>query len=1287
MSKLSVLQADFLTAMKVEIRPKSRVRGQDARKDALDAYLRLQQKVLDEVVKLRTLYRRDDLAASYEVELTAERDRLHAADPAKIKAALNASTDKLKSVKERARKDVAELAKGKTVAPRAAAAAAPAQPAATTAPTTPAAATPPPTTPPPTTPPAQPETPARTDAPAPQYSDYREALKAAKDRLWEASALPHATTPAVQEHINAIKKKMDDAAKNVAAGGGVENMTQSVKLLGETAAALTSAKTASKAEVAKLAGDVAAMPTYYARLALAEKKERELKTVAGTSGAREKLATMIAAAKGKLVADDVSLQRGFAEGVEVLKGYEALAAAADSERDSFEATRRANPLALNISLPQLGKAKVALGTLRTDYPLQADAFEGELASLEEAIVIASGRSQPTEPLGAKLAALETRINQAHAEQTRFKAECGELIEVVRGQLRPIEAWAPAAAYAPVTNAIAAADKKMRAGDFAVARDHLTTAQARMEPFAALAAEGTRWKAALERAEGFPADAAGMTFAVMTERCRALVNYPRAGRAAQILGELPELKTATERDLNFTEGITQLQRYGKSVKEMWDQYAGAGDGAADPAAFAAYGRARQLARNKIDEAARGVQEKLALLEKAMTGVKNPATTGFHTGFKEIMLRWQEVDQRGADPDDAAGGIRAATQYVELKSVEIAGYLNTMRTNIEPLLVKSRVKKNAGLEELIKTAKEEDIRIEKDARYKAFPKLLERLKEVGGDERMFRLSYQALENVTSAATKESRLTALETDVKRQIAALEPAFNRKAAEKQAQLTTQRQGATTKKTALEGKLAKLAKGKDAAEFKEYLDSFKEQAADLNVLINSDDPELIRQAEQDLERLTADVDKLGDGEKSKPYGAVKELWTKLAKSLAAEAVGIHMKDTKTRLRAQLEAAIADAKTRAPAEGERKLRELEAAVDACAAAAATAKVLYAGFEQRVEGVEARQEELRRLSSTRMTDRTTAYNDRLVARFDALKKLALTEGGIPPAMAELNAIDAEIQAMMAAPDPRAALQQADIEAKRAHEELRAMVELFQAGVTSFEQVEHPAAEAAVAKAGDDGDHDKLKDLGKAKAQIVKMLDKYAAIFSYKPVDWLTGSPLTPQQTKEAKQAFVQGQTQLEAAREAARWLTANPVGNQVQARQELPKVNQAWKDRTVKFNRAIQDLARNVKAEADEEGVREDLKEMARKVHVKLQKVRTLFDAEAFQAAVTKLTAKGSDKATRQAAREEALRVVRHYRKLMVADPVLKAVRAPDNPFHKVHVESGMLRSALKNIELNILGCV
>jgi len=159
-------------------------------------------------------------------------------------------------------------------------------------------------------------------------------------------------------------------------------------------------------------------------------------------------------------------------------------------------------------------------------------------------------------------------------------------------------------------------------------------------------------------------------------------------------------------------------------------------------------------------------------------------------------------------------------------------------------------------------------------------------------------------------------------------------------------------------------------------------------------------------------------------------------------------------------------------------------------------------------------------------------------------------------------------------------------------------------------------------------------------------------------------------------------QLDLAEEFARKIIANPLGEKVTSRNNLPKDLNRYHDAVRTFNKSMEALVKVLASD--------DSQERRERATTMLEKLTFEFDLKAFDGAVASLTSKGGeaqDLKAKRSAKEDALGTVRAYQVAMDKNPLL--IKLLMSPFKDVDIRGSLngLRTALNSLDVNLRRCV
>ena len=156
------------------------------------------------------------------------------------------------------------------------------------------------------------------------------------------------------------------------------------------------------------------------------------------------------------------------------------------------------------------------------------------------------------------------------------------------------------------------------------------------------------------------------------------------------------------------------------------------------------------------------------------------------------------------------------------------------------------------------------------------------------------------------------------------------------------------------------------------------------------------------------------------------------------------------------------------------------------------------------------------------------------------------------------------------------------------------------------------------------------------------------------------------------------SQLARAEKRLYLLEGCPQGAKPASRDEVRTIPPVWKKAATGFRDGMVKLEAEVSKIASPEEVQ--------KLRGDFERLRGTFDPNAFNAHIALIVEDGVDASKAKASREEALRIVRSYRKRLDSDPLVRHVWK--NPLvGEVRVGLSNMYKQLRNLDLNIQRCI
>jgi len=166
-------------------------------------------------------------------------------------------------------------------------------------------------------------------------------------------------------------------------------------------------------------------------------------------------------------------------------------------------------------------------------------------------------------------------------------------------------------------------------------------------------------------------------------------------------------------------------------------------------------------------------------------------------------------------------------------------------------------------------------------------------------------------------------------------------------------------------------------------------------------------------------------------------------------------------------------------------------------------------------------------------------------------------------------------------------------------------------------------------------------------------------------------------------FKTATQQLDSAKALAEQIKANPRGFAATARGNLKAMRKVWVDAVGGFSRSLDNVYKAIEKDSTDTGeVPGPTLTLANQV---ITDLKSMFNPLVFDKAVNILQDKKVKTPQRRAAREDALRTVREYMKIIQTDPMI--IKLSVGTPYKPPIASSGLYQALVNLDLNIRRCI
>lgn len=483
----------------------------------------------------------------------------------------------------------------------------------------------------------------------------------------------------------------------------------------------------------------------------------------------------------------------------------------------------------------------------------------------------------------------------------------------------------------------------------------------------------------------------------------------------------------------------------------------------------------------------------------------------------------------------------------------------------------------------------------------------------------------------------------------------------------------------------------KKAGVSEKYRKELEQESDDIRAMFESDDPDLLKVAEDMLQRMQARIGKIA--ETPKLYADNKKRLERLAWLIGC------LQETLPETHRRLNTAVVDefvaAKQRDPVDMVPRIDELEKQVNLANEAVLVRFDEVKDYRTLKAEVRALFKTMKEVTSTRVTDKAEAFETYYEARILDAKAFKETEGQISSAMAVLKTLKVELEQIIHAPNPEAELRGLDSAQQQNQRLLLDMAMQFEREVSTFVSTTLEQAKA-MAKDSEDGDSDMAKSLKGVVRGAKKIVGPYL-----KNLDLIkSGAQLSPDMGK-AKKDFQVARNMLDDARHTAERLirsssSTNITGPGLDEEAVIEGLNRLsikWGQRTRAFDAAVRGVASAIRgAGSDEDEPNKQAADEAAKMVE--QQLGALFRNELFASDFSQLTTPSpKDKSGKKAlaakrlvAREAALRSVRKALADIQNPLLMRLTDTASNPFEAVamRMAAADINTALKEIQLQVL---
>jgi hypothetical protein len=494
-------------------------------------------------------------------------------------------------------------------------------------------------------------------------------------------------------------------------------------------------------------------------------------------------------------------------------------------------------------------------------------------------------------------------------------------------------------------------------------------------------------------------------------------------------------------------------------------------------------------------------------------------------------------------------------------------------------------------------------------------------------------------------------------------------------------------------------------ARFPGYFEDLRGKSADARAMMMTGDPSLMvagqRQIEE-LARMFAEADQGGEsegGEPLKTFDNVAQLYQQLSKQVGLEVLMKRLPATYSKLYGQLIAAVEEAKSLPPSKGYLVLDALRLPIEEAVAQAEVVAERYTVFKARQEQVEQRLVELHKMTGTRFTEKTDAYNEKFANRVASARQMAKQEGQMDQAFDMLGQLDKELTTLMSRPETaRTELQKLDGEAAAEQRELRDLCRNWEAARKYWDDTLLPQVKKAIAKRDEPGDEQEYESLKGAVSQAGAPVKGYLDVISSLPHEYLAAN--NSPDMKQARSAFSSAQARLRQLERTANRMISGGGNTNVDLQEDLGKLEAEWINRVQRLHSALGKLSDSVRGLPDQASSDQNdsenyldpknlgqLRTACNVVGRSLPEAAARFVESAFSAPLAVLRGDSATPAERKKAREDALRTMRVLRDELVDSALFRHLfegAASGALDVDVRPQIGLVRASLKKIELAVL---
>ncbi|MBV8605522.1 MAG: hypothetical protein JO224_12620 [Pelomonas sp.] len=470
----------------------------------------------------------------------------------------------------------------------------------------------------------------------------------------------------------------------------------------------------------------------------------------------------------------------------------------------------------------------------------------------------------------------------------------------------------------------------------------------------------------------------------------------------------------------------------------------------------------------------------------------------------------------------------------------------------------------------------------------------------------------------------------------------------------------------------------------KVYKEELVQQSTDIKQLVDTEDPDLLEIAQKKKDALKKQFEEIAKDPKR--YQKNKSDLAALAKRIG-ELVD-DLPETTRRLQTRWAEEDIESRHCTPAAMSKRLAAFTLEVERGEAERVQRKKDVEVYRKLKTEVRAAFDEMKKTTATRLTDKAKAFEAWYEARIEDAKAAKGRQGGIPEAMRILGELKTKLDGINSHRNPEMRLRELDAQQTQDVITMKDLARQWELDVAFFlEDTLAKAKEEVKRKDGEKALITGLEDLVSAAGKLVKPYTAALTLIGYGEVE---GPDLA-----KVKADFAQARQMLGNAQRSAARLTEAPQTTNVQGptKDGLRKLAIKWGERTHAYAETLNRVGGLMRASA--KGEDPQVVDNAGKAADMVEALVPLFRADAFAASFGVLTTDPETLADDQrqalarrqlAAREDALRQMREFRR-DTAHPLLrKLCDAQLNPFEPVGVTVAVsgIATALKEIELQAL---